>query len=281
MKIRSDFVSNSSSTVYVIAVGHEFMNVLAEDIAKACICDASNSYSRNLKARNRRILDFCINTYQLAYLDKLVIGKHDEEITIASLTKNSKNESLAKKTFDEIVRSLKAAKKRNAPKWLKKDARRYRYDASTNAVFHIIIDSVEGFPVSNDSMDYDFNRSRFIKKQTLKRKEARAKMLFDAAVTHHQIMNNYETTYVDSDIYEITKNTIDNTKDLLRFKYEFESSNNEMRDLIKKYEGYIHDGQRIFVIREAYSGDGEGDFHIYCEDGAKGITGVEYITLCN
>lgn len=46
---------------------------------------------------------------------------------------------------------------------------------------------------------------------------------------------------------------------------------------IDELEQMIDAGDKIFYIRQAYSGDGYGETYIYCEEGAEGISSVQGI----
>ena len=78
------------------------------------------------------------------------------------------------------------------------------------------------------------------------------------------------------EIYQITKDTIDNTRNLISQGYKVELE--EWEDL-DRLDAKLDSGESIFYVRIAHSGDGYGDFYIYCEDGADGIDGVSGIEV--
>ena len=55
----------------------------------------------------------------------------------------------------------------------------------------------------------------------------------------------------------------------------------EIRKAIKNFEAHFAKGDRVFSIRQAHQGDGYGQFYIYAEDNANGVSdvsGIEYVT---
>lgn len=280
MKIRNDFVSNSSSSSYIIAVGHERMQSIARDIAVACINKDEEFHDPFLQKRNERILDFCMNTYRLAFLGNIVLEDKVEEFGIEKFVEMFGKDN-AEEEFNRWVSSIKASKKRNVSSYLREYYRKDSYDLNAKIIYHHVHTTASGPVVCNDDMTYEFNRYHFKskRKSAIKKLEVikeRAQKLFDYA----KFVNDNSSMVRMSDIYEITQDTIDNTKDLLRCGYKFDVTKTEMKALIKKYEGHLKDGERIFSIREAYQGDGYGDFYIYCEDGANGfdaVTGIKMI----
>ena len=279
-KTRIDFVSNSSSCSFIIAVEPERMKTLAKDIAKATINKKDEWHNPNLMERNRRILDFCLNTFQLAFLGELVLETKTEIYNHASLKKCFGTKEDAEREFDRLVDLIKKSKKKNAEPWIKRDYANDTYDEKQKVITHVFDITTEAPVIGHDDMTYHFKRyhfdsdSRKPSEQKKERKE-RAELLFKAA--KEEADGSRTLTGREADTYEITQDTIDNTKDLLEFGYKFSEPKKEMMALVKKYEDLIKRGCRVFYIRQAYSGDGYGDFYIYCEDGADGVSKVHGI----
>lgn len=69
--------------------------------------------------------------------------------------------------------------------------------------------------------------------------------------------------------YQITKNTIKNTRDMIAANMEVVL--NDWEDL-DKLEKRLNEGQQIFCIHNNYQGDGWDSDAIYSEDGCKLIS---------
>ena len=78
------------------------------------------------------------------------------------------------------------------------------------------------------------------------------------------------------DVYQITKDTVDNTRNLISQGHRVDLD--EWEDL-DELEARLDGGDAIFYVRIAHSGDGLGDFYIYCDDGADGLDGVSGVEI--
>ena len=79
MKIRSDYVSNSSSSSFVVVLPKDYnQDDFIDDVVRACSDDKDGDYDdefvEKLNKFNRRNLDFCMNSYELLFIGELEVG---------------------------------------------------------------------------------------------------------------------------------------------------------------------------------------------------------------
>lgn len=227
MKIRSDFVSNSSSCSFIIATTNERLKTLPKDIAKACVNKKSKYHNPELKNINERILDFCFNSFVLGFIGFL---KFDNK-------KYPEIHTLDSPVFTHTRMSF--------------ELQRYHFEG-------------EKYKSSKGTKD---------------ERKQRAKTLFDMAKDRAII--DYQTFIDEPNIYEITQDTLDNTKDLLEFGYKFTKSKKDLKLFIKKLETYFDNGKRIFAIKQGYDGEGYGQFYIYTEEATQGVANINGIDYLN
>ena len=88
MKIRTDYVSNSSSSSFVVVLqkGYKFSKFV-KDVARACIEnpeyeeEGKKSYLNGVKRRNITNMEYCLNNYVLLFLGRLTYGVRRDTIT--------------------------------------------------------------------------------------------------------------------------------------------------------------------------------------------------------
>ena len=79
MKIRTDYVSNSSSSSFVVVLPKNYKQEdFIDDVVRACSDDRDDDYDEEsieeLNKFNRRNLDFCMNSYELLFIGELEVG---------------------------------------------------------------------------------------------------------------------------------------------------------------------------------------------------------------
>ena len=280
MKVRSDFISNSSSSSFIVSCQKQYLDAIIKDIAKACVCKKSRYHNKMLEARNKRILDFCLKTYQLIFIGDLVIETRKKIYNLdyfLDLYGKDKDES-ARNMWDKYKRYLYQAK--NDPmckSWIKDLYLQDEYDPDKDEAIHYEKTSVSGIVASNFSMEYEFDHYHF-SVDTPDIIRNRVAKLIEVAKRNAEDYNSNLLGPVD--IYQITKDTITNTRNLIDAEYEVKLDDWENLD---ELESKIDNGDVIFYIRIARDGDGYGDFYIYEEtgaDGLNGISGIEILTSC-
>ena len=285
MKTRTDFVSNSSSSSFVVACKKELLKDIAKDLARACVNKRDKYHDKELSKNNQCILDFCLKTFQLVFLGELLLETKEETYSLDYFKRiwaiPSKNMPTAYaeeawKRYKNIVERVKSGKEKDS--WAKKAYDLDEYDAETDTAKHFEKVYVKDIVVSNSVMESGFNRYHYSNgpdsEETIK---GRVQKIIDFAKDKvKRDLLEAEDCFEAVDIYQITKDTIDNTRNLIAQGYKVELG--EWEDL-DRLDAKLDSGESIFYVRIAHSGDGYGDFYIYCEDGADGIDGVSGIEV--
>ena len=258
---------------------------IAKDLSKACMNKKYQYHNKDLGKRNKCILDFCLNTFQLAFLGELLLETKKETYDLEYFQKiwsrpfKENSEDTAKKEWERYKSEVKQVKegRANYP-WLNKAYELDEYDELTDTATHYEKVYVSNVVVSNGVMEHDFNRYHFSNgpdsEDTIK---ARVANIVKFAKDKLNRENGKTEDFIEPiDIYRITKDTIDNTRNLISQGYRVDLEKWEDLDML---DAKLDSGDAIFYVRIAHEGDGYGDFYIYCEDDADGLNGVSGIEI--
>lgn len=281
MKARVDFVSNSSSSSFVVACKKEFLKDIAKDLARACVNKKDKYYDKELSKKNQCILDFCLKTFQLAFLGELLLETKEKTYSLDYFKKIYKKMQATHaeeewKRYKSQLDRIKTGKEIDF--WIKKEYDLDEYDAMTDTAKHFEKIYAKNIIVSNGIMESSFNRYHYAdgpdSEETIRERVERIVAFAKDKVKRdlHEVEDCFEMVY----IYQITKDTIDNTRNLIAQGYRVELEDWEDLD---KLDAKLDSGESIFYVKIGHSGDGYGDFYIYCENGADGLDGVSGIEI--
>lgn len=269
MKTRIDFVSNSSSCSFIIAVNSNYsIEALAKDIAKATVAKKDEWHDPKLEGENRSTLLFCMSTYHLAWFGGVILGRYVQ-------TQNRQNyiELFGDdECWNEDVEAIEEVK--SNPKKFSKYQREFYKNSTYDKKNEEIVNDEDICVYAPIMSDKEMNHSWY---DTDKQKAIR---LIKIAKDIWKKQHNISTIEIQPEIYQISKQTLDNTRLLMKLGYKFDFTDTGTDKSIDDLEKMIGNGDKLFYIRQAHSGDGRGDYYIYCEEGAHGlsdISGIEVI----
>ena len=283
MKARLDFVSNSSSSSFVVACQMQHLNAVAKDLARACCNTRDRYHDKSLAEKNKRVLDFCLHTFQLAFLGELLISTKKETYGLDFFKKMLKQATLevAEAAWERYKRDLQKVKDGTA---LKESfiAREYCddvYDPVTDTAEHFEKTYASEVVVSNDVMTYNLhhiNPSPAPEPENIRQSRVNRLLAMANAKHEYEFKKEHYRAIEPVEVYQVTRDTIANTRDLIAAGYEVRLEKWQDLDAL---DARLENGDAMFYVRIANSGDGYGDFYIYCEDGADGLDGVSGIEI--
>ena len=173
MKTRQDFVSNSSSCSFVVAINSTYsVKDFAKDLGKACTNSKDDYHDQDLADRNCRILDFCLNTYQLLFLGSIDVGTYEDVIKKADFYNpqvlddhEPRTLDRLKKIWDNCLDQYKRAKAAPNCSYSSKCSERDWINDAEDEIHRFYDLQAERIVVDNDTMHYDFSRFHYSDKE--------------------------------------------------------------------------------------------------------------------
>lgn len=259
MKIRSDFISNSSSSSFIVVLDKNYkFEKFIKDVSRSCIQngqDWSKSELTELKNKNIRNLDYCLNTFELIYLGYLEIEykKHEYVKPISDSDTDAKYEWEYAQDIVTNIRNGFIPDDENNPDLVK------IIKANKNKIVLKERECIVSPVIPREDMWH--YRDHF--SDTPENFDGKC---YISSICEDAI-NKYKQNIFDSplsDLYEITLDTVLNTKDLISAgKKIYLDKWMNLEDLEKR----LRDGNRIFYIRMNQGGDGFSHTAIYALGG--------------
>ena len=251
MKIRSDYVSNSSSSSFIVVLPKDYsLDTFIDEVVKSCSEKQEYEYDRkvveDIDKSNRINLEYCLNNYVLLFLGRIEFGE-------VQYDRNGKEccDKLRKLYGLDVGQVGKNA--------------RMVGTVLVNEDEHIVISEPRyesKIVVSKNSMERSF-RPWSNSNEIDEAKKHRIQRIVKSIELG--LSGRYDAGFDFIRLYEITKDTILNTKDLIEAGYSIELPTwaNDLDSITKRLES----GDRLFGIWMSQGGDGMSSGKIYALNG--------------
>lgn len=254
MKTRIDFVSNSSSCSFVIALDKDFaLNDFIAEACKGCLkhvsSDDSEEFVKQQDEFNKAVLDYHLRASELLYLGCLCIGKVQDVFR--------------KEDDEELFKHMKAYIARNSvsnDERLVEDMDDKIVIERTEEIDRIAISKYKTEYVTNawhwdDDYSYDLDAQK-----------KAADNIVKFAKNYSDSRSDYKAQR-NSKTYVISRNTVWNTQALVAAGYKVVLD--DWMDL-GKFDKMLQDGQRLVVVHVNNGGDGVDEDALYSFGGWDG-----------
>ena len=243
MKIRSDYVSNSSSSSFIVVLpkDYEFKKFI-KDVARSCVANPDgDGYTKEeiarVKDKNIRNLDYCLNTHELLFLGNFRYGVKKGTVT-------------GKKRMADFLKNEEYFKT-HCPDLFPTEI----LEKSENKL-------VVNYPRVACCMTVPCDVMGGYIRQWQTKKENDKNLFKEVADAITRCLSSRSGWEDSSGLFEITMNTIFNTEALIAERPDDIKLDKWCSDL-GKLKKLIADGNRIFGIDMHQSGDGESSTSIY------------------
>ena len=292
MKTRNDFVSNSSSCSFVVAIPSEDkykFKDFVKDLVADCAKNKDQEYGmtkerlQELNDFNTRNLDYHLNSSELLFLGTLKVN--DKQYTVVRPDINDKKYADSEDDYNYDTEMFNE---------LQKDIKKTSFGTDTGEK---LVEAAEdkvtvSYPVYANSiafpaldMEYFTRHYSFIDpaKETKEDRKHAAEQIIKLV---NFIKNNEDSGlyhFINTHTYFISKQTIWNTRALLESKADLIFDKWEDLDALEKR---LDEGQRLFVIKQNNGGDGWDNDAVYalggwdCKFGDNAAIEVIYSECC-
>lgn len=251
MKIRSDFISNSSSCSFVISVKHNdsySLNDFIDHIANACVEFHDNEDDKTIK--------YVVETNKNNMLNHLTSS---ELLFIGNVKIGSKTNTIIKDSNPCLFNAMSLSI--SDPDFTKYSKKKVISHTPESIVIECPIE-VNGFSILSSDMsnitNYEYKKSIHDEMNDIKCNIAKSIVDFAKQYRFESKLNKSKNTNTHSWSYFISKRTLWNTHALLDAGYEMSGISD-----LGLYERKLDDGYSIYVIQQNHGGDGIDDDAVY------------------
>lgn len=290
MKTRIDFVSNSSSCSFVVAIQSEdkykfsdFVKDVVADCAKAEE-DEDKEWIGKLNAFNARNLDYHLNSSELLFLGALKLADDKYTVKRPSPNDNCLDASLDVVDYEYKLDMFTRLQKNVVKPDFGKHTGEKLIEATDDSITISYPAYVGGIAVdSTDMSNITLHYSWSGKESTSEDRKRTADNIMRIMKTIKNSEDSNLYYFVNTHTYFISKNTIWNTRALLENGAEL--TFDEWMNL-DELEKRLDEGQRLFVIRQNNGGDGWENDAVYalggwdCKFGEQANVEILYSEYC-
>lgn len=265
MKTRSDFVSNSSSCSFVVAVdfGRYDFDLFVKRVCDRCSTDIyGRGRDEDVRAANETLLRSALRS-ECVYLGRPVVGKKKEIWRRGETwghTPLQRGDSEAFTPFVELQQRTRLARGEKVTP-IGGDAVEYEYDDELPA----------WLSAPRDTMENCIRSDRFVSAGPLRGRSAKARAA--RIIEYARQKGREKIKRYEPEAFCITLNTLKNTRDLLDagYKVSFKSpiavSDELILDFMEGVEARIKAGETFLFAVASDCGEGRSDSRLFMPDG--------------
>ena len=270
MKTRSDFVSNSSSSSYILAVDfHKYdFDLFVKTVCDNC--EDKNEPNKEVRGRNEAILRYCLGFNELLFLGTLVDGRKKETYR-RGYTYGGEKASPSELRYTPFQYAMEEYEERKNGQWY----------ADPDVEIRVIDENTVEYEYSNEIgsrmtvprlyMESAIRDKYSIKKASASKRKERVKRILETVRRETKDDDLWRSPFA-ANTYCITQSTIDNTRDMLAeglvLKFDSWEENLDM------LEARIKAGETVFRTECGDAGEGEDDTRLFSFNSQYPFDGV-------